>query len=92
VVNGASSRSARTSRSVRALVAPNSPMVLRDVALVVVRGILAWIFIYYGPANSSGRSTVRDPSDVHLLFDRRTLASGGLFAVLVVSLNSVAAS
>ena len=83
MVNGASSRSARTSRSVRALVAPNSPMVLRDVALVVVRGILAWIFIYYGAGKLFGAFNGPGIHQTSIFFSPVAhLHPGGLFAVL----------
>lgn len=76
-------RSTQVSGVVRAVVSPNSPLIFRDVALVVARAILAWIFIYYGAGKLFGAFNGPGIHRTAIFFSTVAhLHPGGFFAVL----------
>jgi putative oxidoreductase len=65
------------------LVAPRATAATSDVLLVVVRGVLAWIFIYYGAGKLFGSFNGPGLHATALFFSNTAhLHPGGLFAVL----------
>jgi len=82
-VSGATFRSDRASSFVRAIFSPNSPLIFRDTALAMVRGILAWIFIYYGAGKLFGSFNGPGFHRTAIFFSTVAhLHPGGFFAVL----------
>jgi putative oxidoreductase len=67
---------------VRAAVATSTPAFFRDVALVVVRGVLAWVFIYYGAGKLFGSFNGPGIHQTAIFFSTVAhLHPGGFFAV-----------
>lgn len=78
-----STRRVRTSTMARGILSPHSPDAVRDVALLIVRGALAWIFIYYGAGKLFGAFNGPGVHRTSLFFSSVAhLNPGGLFAIL----------